>query len=189
MKYLRTEISQLGRLLELEVPYGTASVNHPWIHVVHPVYVGPYLDFLSAERNSRKGSCVVGPTPLEVVDFILGILAYEPLGKEHLSFGMSFDHRDKAGRNVVRIRLSLLVQPHEIQGRQQDRLLSLLHEIQVQEPAGQQFALSHQNLFLSGGEQFLGECLEVVKDLLYVLEGLIPGGIRPVQAGDDPLVL
>ena len=179
----------------MQVPHGLGILDHARVVVVHPVDVGPDLDFLCRQGRAHEGSRVVGAAALEVVHLVMGVPADETLGQEELRLGMGVDEFRQVFADEIGIRLTLDVGPHEIQRGQEFRMDSLFLHVPVHQMRGQEFALREDEFLLHRSEQLLGEGAQEREDFMDKiprLGGILFGGIEflddfqvlPFQAAD-----
>ena len=147
-----SEVGQFGRLFKVQMPYGLRIFHHARVVVVHPVDIGPDLDFLRADGGSHQGGGVVAAAPLEVVHLVMGIAADVALGNIYI--GLGGHQRLQMPADEFLVRLSLGVQFHEIQGGNQEHVHALFLQVQFHHLGGEQFSLSQDYFFLRLSEQF-----------------------------------
>ena len=117
MEYLRSEICQLGGLVERKVGYRRCTLHEARVIVVHSVYVGPDLDFLGSYGRADKGGGVVASATLEIVHVTEGVAADEALGDVDLMSLIGFKYPADILLDEHLVRLAVLVCLHEIQCR------------------------------------------------------------------------
>ena len=186
---LGAEIAQLGGLLEVEVPHGGGVVHDARIVVVHAVDVGPDLDLLRTHGRADQRRRVVGTAALQVVDLVVRVAADEALRQVERGLGVLGQQGVQLLADVVRVRLALDVDFHEIQRRQQLDRDPLLLQVEGHQVRGQELALADDDLGLHLREELLGEGLDIVEHAVGVLLRLVARLRCAIQLGDHAAVL
>src|SRR6185436_12552036 len=70
MQDLCAEICQLGGLIESKLRDGERFLDDARVVIVHPVDVGPDLDFFGLDGGTDQGCRVIASASLEVVDLV-----------------------------------------------------------------------------------------------------------------------
>ena len=84
MQNLRSEVCQLGCLLEVELTDGLRVLHDARVVIMHAVNVGPYLDFLCGEGSTYERSRKVATAAEQIVHFSVGVTADKALRDIHL---------------------------------------------------------------------------------------------------------
>ena len=110
---------------------------------------------------------------MSVQIWISSIAADEALRQEERGLGVFGKQGAELLADVVRVRLALHVDLHEIQGRQHLHGHALLVQVQLHQFGGQQFALADDDLGLHLREELLGEGAQVIEHTVHIILGLL----------------
>ena len=136
MQYLRSEIGEFGRFIEIHPPDGECPLHVPRVVVVHAVDIGPYLYLAGTERRSYQGGTVIAAAATEVIEPTVRPGTDETL-RNIIHTLSSIGHR-LPQHSAVHAHLAAV---HESRGMEQFGPTAALFHIKGKEGRSQQFAL------------------------------------------------
>ena len=165
MKDLRTEVSKLRSLIEVEVAHWLCSFHETWVIVVHTINICPDLNLVSTDSRTYDACAVVTASTLEIVDLTVGIAADEALCHVDLGIWIGRNLLLEILLDILEVWFSVLVDSHVLECRDESHIDTLLKEIEIHEVGAHQLTLSHDATLLKDCESTIAKRTDIVKDL------------------------